>query len=182
MKAIAESSRADVILPLHFFFPFASAQQQTSPPLCQGSFFFFPFLHLCCLFMTQSSALRFFGLNKDRKSASSAASQKLAVPTPADTAVPSPPSPHSQANVHGWLMTVPGYRDEQSLASEPSNFRDDNTATQQAASNYEQNGYVREDEQESATTTSGSRPCAKGLLQKDTFSNKILDKLKLRSL
>ena len=57
--------------------------------------------------MTQSPNLRFFGLNKERKTASATAQStgRLGSPTAADPA-------QGQTNVHGWLMSVPGYRED----------------------------------------------------------------------
>ncbi|KAI8142262.1 hypothetical protein BJV82DRAFT_151605 [Fennellomyces sp. T-0311] len=58
--------------------------------------------------MTQSPNLRFFGLNRERKTASATAQSTGRLGSPTAAADPS----QGQTNVHGWLMSVPGYRQE----------------------------------------------------------------------
>ena len=78
--------------------------------------------------MTQSPNLRFFGLNKDRKNQTATAQQPPPISTTrsptlgADTAEPAPPG---QTNVHGWLMNVPGYREEREQQKEYSTIVDE---------------------------------------------------------
>ncbi|KAI9272779.1 hypothetical protein BDA99DRAFT_499196 [Phascolomyces articulosus] len=68
--------------------------------------------------MTQSSNLRFFGLNRDRKNQPAPTTAQQQQPPLSTTTTRSPThnnteaSPTGQTNVHGWLMNVPGYREE----------------------------------------------------------------------
>lgn len=65
--------------------------------------------------MTQSSKLRFFRFNKgDAPKALTATSGAAISPTTTTDLTPPPPPPpaQSQTNVNGWLMSVPGYRED----------------------------------------------------------------------
>ncbi|KAI9497673.1 hypothetical protein BDB00DRAFT_586083 [Zychaea mexicana] len=130
--------------------------------------------------MTQSPNLRFFGLNKERKNQSATAQSTARSPTTTTTttdAVTDPAPQGSQTSVHGWLMNVPGYREERKEQEYSTIVDEDNNGIPTVKSRHLANGRP-----ESISSVSSADSVNLDDLIKNNFTNQVDDETDLPNL